>query len=83
MTQPRDAAMIQNEIEVTRAQLAGTLDELAERVSPKRLAEQARQQALGTTRGRVVLGGLGGLVVAYVGLRIIVGRRRNGRRRKR
>ena len=35
---PRDPEQIQREIESTRTQLAGTLDELAERVSPKRLA---------------------------------------------
>lgn len=76
MTEPRDAATIQRDIETTRAKLASTLDELATRANPKRLAEQGKQQLIGTTRGRAVLGALGGLVVLYAGLTIIARRRR-------
>ena len=44
MTGPRKPEQIEREIETTRTQLAGTLDELAERVSPERLAGQARDR---------------------------------------
>jgi len=46
VTRPRDPEQIQQEIESTRGQLAGTLDELAERVSPRRLAGQGRDKAV-------------------------------------
>jgi Protein of unknown function (DUF3618) len=46
VTRPRDPEQIQREIETTRTQLAGTLDELAERVSPRRLAGQGRDKAV-------------------------------------
>ena len=78
MTRPRDPDQIQREIETTRTQLAGTLDELAERVSPKRLADQARQRAvefLRTPAGMAVVGG----VTLLVALR--VARRARNRRR--
>jgi Protein of unknown function (DUF3618) len=42
---PRDPEKIQREIESSRTQLASTLDELAERVSPKRLAGDAKESA--------------------------------------
>jgi hypothetical protein len=50
VTRPRSPEQIQREIETTRTQLAGTLDELAERVSPKRLADQGRDRAVGLLR---------------------------------
>lgn len=74
MTQQRDPAMIQREIEHTRAQLAHTLDELAERASPKRVAALGRQQLTGTAKGRALLGATAGMVVAWVALKV-VGRR--------
>lgn len=61
----RDPEKIQREIEASRAQLAATLDQLAERTSPKRLAGQAREQALvflQSPPGMAVLGALGLLV---------------------
>ena len=72
MTRPRDPDQIQREIEATRTQLAGTLDELAERVSPKRLADQARQRAvefLRTPAGMAVVGGVTLLVALGIARR--------------
>lgn len=72
MTRPRDPDQIQREIETTRTQLAGTLDELAERVSPKRLADQARQRAvefLRTPAGMAVVGGVTLLVALGIARR--------------
>jgi hypothetical protein len=59
VTRPREPEHIQREIEATRTQLSGTLDELAERVSPKRLAGQGREKAVElaqTPAGMAVLG---------------------------
>jgi len=72
VTRPRDPDQIQHEIEATRTQLAGTLDELAERVSPKRLAAQARERAVEffrTPAGMAVLGGVTLLVALRVARR--------------
>lgn len=58
---PRDPKDIQREIETSRAQLATTLDQLVERVSPKRVANQAKDSAvtfLQTPPGLAVAGGL-------------------------
>ncbi len=74
MTQPRDPETIQREIEQTRAQLAGTLDELAERASPKRVAAQGKAALLETTRGRAVLATVAGLIVLRIAL-VVVSRR--------
>ena len=59
VTQPRKPEQIQRDIESTRTELAGTLDELAERVSPKRLAGQGRAKAVEfaqTPAGTAVIG---------------------------
>jgi hypothetical protein len=72
VTRPRDPDQIQHEIEATRTQLAGTLDELAERVSPKRLADQARERAvefLRTPAGAAVVGGVTLLVALGIARR--------------
>ena len=65
----RDPDKIQREIEASRAQLAVTLDQLAERTSPKRLAGQAKESALlffSTPPGIAVLGAVGLLVALRV-----------------
>jgi hypothetical protein len=70
---PRDPEQIQREIETSRDQLATTLDELAERVSPKRLADQGRTAALAwlqTPVGMSVAAGAGLLLVLAVTRRI-------------
>jgi hypothetical protein len=69
----RDPAVIQREIEQTRDALAGTLDELAERTSPKRLAAVARERAIAyasSPQGKAVLGGIGFLALVLVVRRI-------------
>jgi proteasome assembly chaperone (PAC2) family protein len=65
----RDPEKIQREIEASRAQLASTLDQLAERTSPKRLAEQAKESAVVFFRsppGMAVLGAVGLLVALRI-----------------
>ena len=65
----RDPQKIQLEIESSRAQLATTLDQLAERTSPKRLAGQARESALvffSSPPGMALLGAVGLLVALRV-----------------
>lgn len=42
---PQDPAIIQSQIEETRAELAETIDAIAELVSPRRVAERAGEQA--------------------------------------
>jgi hypothetical protein len=72
VTRPRDPAQIQREIEATRTQLAGTLDTLAERVSPKRLATQARERAVEffqTPAGMAVVGSVTLLVALAIARR--------------
>jgi len=69
----RDPEMIQREIERTRDELASTLDRLAERTSPKRLAEVGRARALEwaqTPPGMAVLAGAGLLLTFLVVRRI-------------
>jgi hypothetical protein len=61
----RDPGTIQREIESSRAQLAATLDQLAERTSPKRLAGVARDRATtfaASPPGMAVLGAVALLV---------------------
>jgi hypothetical protein len=73
VTRPRGPDQIQRDIEASRTQLAGTLDELAERVSPKRLAGQARERAVGflrTPAGMAVVGGVTLLVALGVARRV-------------
>jgi hypothetical protein len=65
----RDPAAIQSEIEQTRTELAGTLDQLAEKTSPKRLAEQGKNRvvALATSpKGMAVIGGITALTALLV-----------------
>ena len=55
----RDPEQIQREIESSRAQLASALDQLAERLSPKRLANEAKDSTVTffqTPPGYAVLG---------------------------
>jgi hypothetical protein len=65
----RDPEEIQREIEASRAQLATTLDQLAERTSPRRLADQAKESALvffSSPPGMAVLGAVGLLIALRV-----------------
>lgn len=65
----RDPERIQREIESSRAQLATTLDQLADRVSPKRLAGVARDRATtfaASPPGMAVVGAVALLVALRV-----------------
>ena len=73
----RSPETIQQEIEQTRDQLASTLDQLAERASPKRLVERGRARAVGAATSPTGLGVIGG--VALVATLLVVRRvRRRG-----
>ena len=70
---PRDPDQIQREIETSRTQLASTLDELAEKVSPKRLAGEARNSAvefLQTPVGMAAVGAVALLVALGIARRV-------------
>jgi hypothetical protein len=74
----RDPETIQREIEQTREALAGTLDLLAERASPKRLVAVGRERAVAAATspaGVAVLGVLGALTAFVVVRRIRRSRR--------
>jgi Protein of unknown function (DUF3618) len=60
---PRDPDQIQREIETSRVQLASTLDELAEKVSPKRLAGEARTSAVTFLRTPIGMAAVGGVAL--------------------
>lgn len=65
----REPEKIQREIETSRAQLAATLDQLAERTSPKRLAGEAKASAttfFTSPPGMAILGGIALLVALRV-----------------
>ncbi len=70
MTQPRDPEMIQREIEETRAKLARTLDELAERADPRRVASRGVSALSESNRARAIIGATAGLIVVMFALRI-------------
>jgi hypothetical protein len=59
----RSPETIQQEIEQTRGQLASTLDQLAERASPRRLAERGRERAVGAATSPTGLGIIGGVAL--------------------
>ncbi len=74
----RSPEQIQREIESSRAQLAVTLDQLAEKTSPKRLAAVGKERAIGlaqTPPGMSVLGAVALLVALGVARKV-----RNARR---
>jgi hypothetical protein len=69
----RSPEQIQREIESSRAQLATTLDQLAERVSPKRLAGEAKDNTvafLQTPPGYAAIGAVALLVALVVARRV-------------
>jgi len=79
---PRDPETIQREIESSRAQLAASLDRLAERTSPKRLAGVARDRTTTfamSPPGMAVLGAVA-LLVALRAARKARNRRHSSRR---
>lgn len=69
----RSPEQIQREIELSRSELAVTLDQLADRVSPKRLAGEAKDSAVSffqTPPGYAVLGTVALLIVLKVVRRV-------------
>jgi hypothetical protein len=73
----RTADDIEHDIEQARASLAVAVDQLAERTSPKRIVNQAKQNLAAkakTPAGMAVLGGAGLLVAFLVARRIRRGR---------
>jgi hypothetical protein len=69
----RGADEIQRDIEKARVQLAGAVDQLAYRTSPKRVVENAKQtlrDRAQSPQGRIVIGAAGGLVVILIIRRI-------------
>ncbi|WP_238419018.1 DUF3618 domain-containing protein [Gordonia sp. 'Campus'] len=64
-----DTERIEQEIAKAREDLAGTLDALAERANPQRLADDAKSKALATLQTPAVkytLAGVGALVLILV-----------------
>ncbi|HEY2791245.1 MAG TPA: DUF3618 domain-containing protein [Micromonosporaceae bacterium] len=79
MTVQRSPEEIQREIEEARASLATTVDKLAERTSPKRLADLAKQNLIAwtkTPKGRAVVGGTTLLITFLIAARVRAVRRR-------
>lgn len=80
MATQRDASEIRTEIERARDQLATSVDQLAERLAPKRLVDDAKtslRQKAATPQGKAVLGG----AAALLGLLVIRNLRRSRRDR--
>jgi hypothetical protein len=75
----RSPETIQREIEQTREQLASTLDQLAERASPKRLAERSRERAAAAATSPAGLGVIGGFALLTTLLVVRRVRRRRAR----
>ena len=79
MATQRDASEIRAEIEQARDQLAVAVDQLADRLAPKRLVEDAKtslkQKAL-TPQGKAVIGGTG-LLLTVLMIRNLRRSRRN------
>ncbi|WP_018296213.1 DUF3618 domain-containing protein [Corynebacterium lubricantis] len=75
----RDINDIQRDIERTRQQLAGTLDELANRTKPQNLVDDAKNQAnekLQDPTVQKVLLGIGAAVVGLIVLSVANGRKK-------
>ena len=69
----RDPDTIKQEIDQAREQLASTVDTLAERANPRRIAEDAKDRVLTFVKQPVVavsLAGVGALVVVLVVRRV-------------
>jgi hypothetical protein len=69
----RSADEIQRDIERSRAALARTVDQLAERTNPKRIANDGKQAVLAklnSTEGRIAIGVVGGLLVVLIVRRV-------------
>ena len=79
MTVQRSPEEIQREIEEARSSLATTVDQLAERTNPKRLADLAKQNVIAwsrTPKGKAVVGGTTLLITLLIAARVRAVRRR-------
>ena len=79
MTVQRSPEEIQREIDEARSSLASTVDQLAERTSPKRLADLAKQNLIAwtkTPKGKAVVGGATLFVTFLIVARVRAVRRR-------
>jgi hypothetical protein len=79
VTVQRSPEEIQREIEEARSSLATTVDQLAERTNPKRLADLAKQNVIAWTRtpkGKAVVGGTTLLITLLIAARVRAVRRR-------
>lgn len=77
----RNIEDIQRDIERTRRQLAGTLDEIANRSKPQNLVNDAKAQATDKLQDQNVQMAIAGVAAAIVGL-IALGVTRSRRRAK-
>lgn len=69
----RDPEAIKQDIDVARDQLAATVDSLAERANPRRLADDLKARVIGFVQKPVViasLAGVGALVVVVAVRRV-------------
>ncbi|MFV0532967.1 MAG: DUF3618 domain-containing protein [Cumulibacter sp.] len=74
----RTPADIQRDIDRTRDALAGTLDQIAVRVNPKRLVDSGKEQVQGffeSPKGKAVVAGAGALLVLLIGRRVALSKR--------
>jgi hypothetical protein len=62
----RDPEAIKRDIDVARDQLAATVDSLAERANPRRLADDLKARVIGFVQKPVVLASLAGVGVLVV-----------------
>lgn len=75
----RDINDIERDLARTRSQLAGTLDELADRTSPSALADNAKGSAVNLLQDETVqkvIGGIAAGIVALIGVKVLNGRKR-------
>ncbi len=82
---PRDPRQIQLEIDAARESLAATLDQLAHRSSPKRLATQGREATvrfLQSAPGMAVVGAVGLFLTLRVVQTVRYRNRPKGRKRR-
>ncbi|QYH19304.1 DUF3618 domain-containing protein [Corynebacterium aquatimens] len=64
----RDIHDIERDLERTRSQLASTLDELADRTNPSKLADNAKDQAMDWLQDETVQKVLGGIALGVAAL---------------
>jgi hypothetical protein len=66
----RDADAIKQEIDLARDQLASTVDSLAERANPRRLADDAKARAIGFVKKPAVAISLAGIAALAAALAV-------------